>query len=127
MDNHRDVGRLRLLGCADYSLRRAISHFTARRTSRRPELHANGRHHGFHSNYQMAMGPRRGLVDNRFAPQSSALRHIDKHSNRHRDSRASRDVRVYADSIRITNAMNNESIEQGVAGYPPQGVGSPER
>ena len=75
----------------------------------------------------MAMGPRRGLVDSRFASQPSALRHNDKHSNRYRDSRASRDVRVYADSIRITNAMNNESPEQGVAGYPPQGVGSPER
>ena len=70
----------------------------------------------------MAVGPRRGLMDSCFAPQPSALRHIDKHSYRHRDSRASRDVCVYADSVRITNAMKMKGLEQSVAGYGPQAV-----
>ena len=75
----------------------------------------------------MAMGPRRNLVDRCFAPQPSALRHIDKHSNRYRDLRASRDVRAYADINRVANAMNNEIIEQCVAPYVAQGAPSGER
>ena len=60
-------------------------------------------------------------------PKSTAPCHRHQRPHLYRDLRAGRDVRTYASSIRIANAMNNESIEQGVAGYPPQGVGSPER
>ena len=64
----------------------------------------------------MAMGPRRSLVDRRFAPQPSALRHIDKHSNRYRDSWASRDVRAYTDINRVANAVKMKASNKGVQG-----------